>query len=59
MLEIDSVTERMCVNEVKHGKPHISRNQDEYEQHSDCYQYLAPMVVYTQAMQEDAPAPGP
>ena len=32
ILEIDSVAELMRVNEVKHRKPHISRNQDEYEQ---------------------------
>ena len=32
ILEVDSVTELLCVNEVKHKQPHISRNKDEYEQ---------------------------
>ena len=35
ILEINSVEELMFVNLklVKHGKPHISRDQEDYEQH--------------------------
>ena len=33
ILEDESVKDLLCINEVKHRQPHISRDMNKYEQH--------------------------
>ena len=45
IMEDESVKELLCINEVNHRQPHISREMNEYEQHwVECYQNTDPVI---------------
>ena len=59
IMEDESVKELICINEVKHRQPHISRDMNEYgQQKVACYQYTAPVVNFSTPMHEDKSGQG-
>ena len=56
ILSEGSFKELICLNDVKHRNPHISKDMAEFELlRGACYQFKAPVVVFSSHMYEDGP----